>query len=129
MSAIDGVSEIFDADAWDPVPGFDDLTDLIIDQLQRPRAWDGKTVNVGGGPECSLSLCETTKICEEMTGNHLDVARTDVNRAGDVRIDLSDCARLHGHTSWRPRRGPRRILEDILSWVHANEGPVRAALG
>ena len=28
MSAIDGVSEIFDADAWDPVPGFDDLTDL-----------------------------------------------------------------------------------------------------
>ena len=28
MSAIDGVSEIFDADAWDAVPGFDDLTDL-----------------------------------------------------------------------------------------------------
>ena len=28
MSAIDGVSEIFDAEAWDTVPGFDDLTDL-----------------------------------------------------------------------------------------------------
>src|SRR6476469_4292697 len=28
MSAIDGVSEIFDADAWDVVPGFEDLTDL-----------------------------------------------------------------------------------------------------
>jgi naphthoate synthase len=28
MSAIDGVSEIFDADAWDAVPGFEDLTDL-----------------------------------------------------------------------------------------------------
>ncbi len=28
MSAIDGVSEIFDADAWDDVPGFEDLTDL-----------------------------------------------------------------------------------------------------
>ena len=28
MSAIDGVSEIFDAAAWDSVPGFDDLTDL-----------------------------------------------------------------------------------------------------
>jgi len=28
MSAIDGVSETFDADQWDDVPGFDDLTDL-----------------------------------------------------------------------------------------------------
>src|SRR3546814_17751899 len=28
MSAIDGVSEIFDAEAWDVVPGFEDLTDL-----------------------------------------------------------------------------------------------------
>ncbi|MGI9157922.1 MAG: 1,4-dihydroxy-2-naphthoyl-CoA synthase [Marmoricola sp.] len=28
MSAIDGVSAIFDAEAWDPVPGFEDLTDL-----------------------------------------------------------------------------------------------------
>ncbi len=28
MSAIEGVSEIFDADAWYPVPGFEDLTDL-----------------------------------------------------------------------------------------------------
>jgi naphthoate synthase len=28
MSAIDGVSQIFDADAWNTVPGFEDLTDL-----------------------------------------------------------------------------------------------------
>jgi len=28
MSAIDGVSEIFFAEDWDPVPGFEDLTDL-----------------------------------------------------------------------------------------------------
>jgi naphthoate synthase len=28
MSAIEGVSEIFDPADWDPVPGFEDLTDL-----------------------------------------------------------------------------------------------------
>ena len=28
MSAIEGVSQTFDADQWDPVPGFGDLTDL-----------------------------------------------------------------------------------------------------
>ncbi len=28
MSAIEGVSETFDPEAWDEVPGFEDLTDL-----------------------------------------------------------------------------------------------------
>src|SRR6201747_1162784 len=28
MSALDGVSEIFDLELWDDVPGFEDLTDL-----------------------------------------------------------------------------------------------------
>ena len=28
MSVIEGVSEIFDPEAWDVVPGFDDLSDL-----------------------------------------------------------------------------------------------------
>jgi len=28
MSAIDGVSQTFDPESWDPVPGFEDLTDL-----------------------------------------------------------------------------------------------------
>ena len=43
MSAIEGVSEIFDPEAWDVVPGFEDLTDLTIDLGDLPelvRAWD-----------------------------------------------------------------------------------------
>jgi len=106
----------------------EDLTDLIADQLGHPEAWDGMTVNVGGGPGCSLSLCETTRLCEEVTGNRLKLNRTAENRAGDVRIYVSDCARLHGHTSWRPRHGPRWILEDIAHWVETNEGVLEAAL-
>jgi CDP-paratose 2-epimerase len=107
----------------------DDLTDLIADQVQRPEAWDGMTVNVGGGSACSLSLRETTELCVELTGNRLDIAATPDNRAGDVRIYVSDCSRLLSHTSWRARRAPRRVLEDILTWVSANERPVREALG
>ena len=34
MSAIDGVSEIFDPEAWDDVPGFEDLTDLTYHRAQ-----------------------------------------------------------------------------------------------
>ena len=38
----------------------DDLCELILEQLGDPGAWDGATLNVGGGVEGSLSLRETT---------------------------------------------------------------------
>ncbi|HEU4337901.1 MAG TPA: 1,4-dihydroxy-2-naphthoyl-CoA synthase [Nocardioides sp.] len=41
MSAIEGVSEIFDPEAWDVVPGFEDLTDLTYH-----RARDHGTVRI-----------------------------------------------------------------------------------
>jgi CDP-paratose 2-epimerase len=106
----------------------EDLADLIEDQLLRPEHWDGRTVNVGGGPDFSLSLRETTELCREITGNRMEVAGSSDSRRGDVRIYLSDCTRLHGLTDWQPQRGPRRVLEDVFSWVADNERAVRAAL-
>jgi CDP-paratose 2-epimerase len=106
-----------------------DLVELVEDQLRRPDHWDGVTANVGGGREVSLSLLETTAICRELTGHSVDVGSADQDRPGDVRIYLSDCARLAGHTDWQPRRGPREVLEDIFTWVNQNERAVRSALG
>jgi CDP-paratose 2-epimerase len=107
----------------------DDLVDLIEDQLLRPEHWSGFTANVGGGRDCSLSLQETTEICRELTGNSVQVEGSDETRPGDVRMYLSDCARLFEHTDWRPQRGPRDILEDIYEWIRQNERSVLAALG
>ena len=90
--------------------------------------WDGVTVNVGGGPEFSLSLLETTAICRELTGNRPEVAASSESRPGDVRIYLSDTAQLARHTDWRPRLEPRRVLGDIVTWIGENESAVRAAL-
>ena len=83
----------------------DDLADLIEDQLVRPDHWDGATVNVGGGRDISLSLRETTELCRQITGTSVEVTSADDSRPGDVRIYLSDCARLHSLTDWRPTRG------------------------
>jgi CDP-paratose 2-epimerase len=106
----------------------DDLAELIEDQLLRPEHWNEQTVNVGGGPEFSLSLLETTEICGDLTGNRIDVAATGGSRPGDVRIYVSDCTRLRSLTDWRPSRPPRRVLEEILAWVAENERAVEVAL-
>lgn len=107
----------------------DDLSELIDEQLTGIDAWAGTTVNVGGGRDCSLSLVETTEICRELTGNPVPIEPDPETRPGDVRIYLSDCRRLYERTSWRPRRGPRRILEDIYGFIDANAASIDRALG
>ena len=107
----------------------DDLVDLVDEQLGDPERWSGVTANVGGGRECSLSLLETTALCRELTGNEVPIGTEPENRPGDVPIYLSDCAHLHSLTSWRPRRGPREVLADLLDWAAEHEEELRAALG
>jgi CDP-paratose 2-epimerase len=107
----------------------DDLIELIDDQLEHPEHWAGKSFNVGGGAGSSLSLRETTELCRELTGNAVEVEASAETRPGDVRIYVSDCARLFAHTDWRPRRTPRDALADIHRWVRDNEASVEAALG
>jgi CDP-paratose 2-epimerase len=106
----------------------DDLLELLDAQLLEPAGWDGVTVNVGGGRACSLSLRETTALCEQLTGNRLQVARTADTRPGDVPLYISDCSRLGELSDWRPRRGPSEILADIHAWICAHEDAVRSTL-
>jgi CDP-paratose 2-epimerase len=107
----------------------DDAVDLIERQLQAPDEWAGFTGNVGGGRECSLSLVETTEICRELSGNEVPIEAVQEPRPGDVPIYISDCELLYRHTDWRPRRGPREILEDINGWISDHEAAVKTSLG
>ena len=107
----------------------DDLIDLVDEQLGDQERWSGVVANVGGGRECSLSLLETTELCRELTGNEVPIGAEAETRPGDVPVYLSDCGRLHSLTSWRPRRGARDVLADLLAWSTEHEDELRAALG
>jgi CDP-paratose 2-epimerase len=106
----------------------DDLVDLVDEQLFNPGYWAGCTFNVGGGRAGSLSLRETTDVCRELTGNEMQVGSVNENRPSDVRIYLSDCSALFTHTDWRPKRTPREALQDIYSWIGANERTLRGTI-
>jgi CDP-paratose 2-epimerase len=99
-----------------------DAVELIDLQLCDPGRWDGVIVNVGGGIERSTSLVELTALCRELTGRTTRIAASgDDQRAGDVPLYASDCARLEGLTAWRPRRAVRTIVDDVVRWVRDNE--------
>jgi CDP-paratose 2-epimerase len=107
----------------------DDLVDLVERQLLAPERWDGRTLNAGGGRECSLSLRETTEICRRLTGNEVAIEPVAETREGDVPVYLSDCARLFELDEWRPRRGAEQVLGDIHGWIESDEERIAAALG
>jgi CDP-paratose 2-epimerase len=106
----------------------EDLVDLVERQLLDPVAWDGRTVNVGGGRECSLSLLETTAICQELTGNEVPISTVAETRAGDVPVYLSDCGKLFDLDEWRPRRSAEQVLADIHEWIAADDERIARAL-
>jgi CDP-paratose 2-epimerase len=106
----------------------EDLVDLVERQLLAPGEWDGRTVNVGGGRGCSLSLRETTEICRRLTGNEVPIEPVAETRQGDVPVYISDCTRLFGMDEWRPRRDAERVLSDIHDWVSSDPERIAAAL-
>jgi CDP-paratose 2-epimerase len=106
----------------------DDLIELLESQLLDPEGWRGLTVNVGGGRDHSLSLAEATDICRELTGHRVEIARSDEQRPGDVRIYVSDCTALGSVSDWRPSRGVHRVLAETVDWIGANETALKRAL-
>ncbi len=106
----------------------EDLCELITMQIREFAKWSGQVVNAGGGRRVSVSLRELTALCEEVTGNRIEVASRPETRAGDMRIYLSDCSRVEGFCGWSPRRSARDIVADTCAWIRAHESALRGVL-
>ncbi len=109
----------------------DDLLDLIDHQIHHLNVYNGQTLNVGGGNAISFSLQELTKMCEEVTGNKINIKPIKENRVADVRIYVSDCSRLetltHPHP-WKPKRNMKQLVEDTFVWMKQNEKDLKNIL-
>ncbi len=105
-----------------------DFCDLLLEQIADFETWQGRLFNVGGGPRFSLSLQETTRLCEEITGNRLSIAPVAETRPADVRIYLTDHRKVTAVSGWHPRRDARTTLADIFEWIRAREAEVKHAL-
>lgn len=103
----------------------DDLADLLAIQLARFDDLHGHTYNVGGGVASSLSLLETTQLCQQITGKTIPVTAVDTNRPADLALYITDSSRISELTGWRPQRTPEQTLRSIYEWIVAEEPSVR----
>ncbi len=106
----------------------DDLFELIDIQTQQLDRFDGQVFNVGGGLERSLSLLETTTLCEQITGRRITIHRQPQTRVADVPLYISDHRKVADLCGWQPARGAKQTLSDIYEWIGENEALVRDTL-
>jgi len=106
----------------------DDLLRLVAYQMDHIEELSGQTFNVGGGPEVSVSLQELTTLCQQATGNTIDIAEVPENRPADIRLYITDNARVAQMTGWRPERDPQAIVDEIARWIKDHREALRAIL-
>ncbi|MCL1468540.1 NAD-dependent epimerase/dehydratase family protein [Argonema galeatum] len=95
-----------------------DLLELIDIQIDRLEELKGKTFNVGGGCENTLSLYETTQLCQKITGHQITITPVAETRSGDVPIFITDAGKIRQTLEWAPKRNAETTLTDIYEWIH-----------
>lgn len=95
-----------------------DLLDLIDLQINSLENLKGETFNVGGGADNTLSLYETTQLCQEITGHKVNITPVSDTRTGDVPIFITDSRKVIATTGWKPTRNAQTTLTDIYEWIY-----------
>jgi CDP-paratose 2-epimerase len=103
----------------------DDLLRLVNYQLSNLDALDGEVLNVGGGRTSNFSLQEMTQVCQDITGNKIEIQSVDQARSGDVPIFITDCDRLKQKTQWQPEIKPEQTFLDIYNWIVTHEDSLK----
>lgn len=105
-----------------------DLYRLVDWELHHLEKVNGMTMNAGGGHEVSVSLCELTALCEEVTGNKINIEKIPANRQADIPIYLTDNKLITSVTGWTPQIKPHEIIEDIYFWLKENQAELEPIL-
>lgn len=106
----------------------DDVVDLIDMQIHQIEKFKGKVYNAGGGVKSSASLLEMTKICEEISGNKIEIGSEKETRPADLKIYITDNTKIENETGWSPKKTVRDIFADIHTWIDENEESLKPIL-
>lgn len=99
----------------------DDLCALLDAQFGAWNKVSGETFNVGGGREGSVSLQEYTAMCRAAVGRETAITEDAATSPVDIPWYISDHAKATRLLGWAPRRRPETIVQDIATWIRANE--------
>lgn len=105
-----------------------DLFRLVQWQISNIGSQNGKVFNVGGGFRNTVSLAELTELCEQITGNSIEISSSLENRPGDLPIFVTDNSKIAEHSGWKPEVGMETILQEIFEWIKNDHKTLKSIL-
>jgi len=89
-----------------------DLANMFWSCYQDPRP--GEVYNVGGGRRSNCSMQEAIALCEQLTGNKMNVSYAERHRVGDHIWYISDTRKFQRHyPDWTCEHDVPQILREI----------------
>lgn len=100
----------------------DDLSELILYQINNFDKFNRGTFNVGGGKNNSFSLQELTKICQNISGNIIEMGSIETERPLDVRWLILDSSKIKSLIpGWYPKKKLDKTIIEIHDWLKRND--------
>lgn len=105
----------------------EDLVDLYLRLITSPAPPAGEILNVGGGPDRTLSLLELLAMIERLRGKPLGHGFANP-RTGDQRWFVADVRRAGRVAGWRPTKTVDQAVEALWEWLQANRATITATI-
>ncbi len=91
-----------------------DLVNAFHEFFLRPKS--GEAYNMGGSRFSNCSMAEAIAMCEQITGNKMNIRYTETNRIGDHIWWISDVSKFKNHfAGWAFKFNINDILVDIFN--------------
>jgi len=103
----------------------EDMLALLDIQFSQMSQFRGEVFNLGGGAVNSISLCEATRLMQEISSRTTDIVYSEQARQGDIVLYWTDNRKAAQKLGWRPRTDLRTGLTRIFDWIRANENELR----
>ena len=98
----------------------DDLCELILLQIKKIKKINNKLMNVGGGNKNSINLIKLTKLSKQITKNKIKIGVVKKTSSYDIPYYVSNINYVKKLYKWYPRRGLKKIVNDIYFWMRPN---------
>lgn len=75
---------------------------------------------IGGGKETVISLLESIKLINEISGKK-PIVKFDKGRFGDLKYFITDYSKFNRATGWKPEVMPKEGITKLIEWVRENK--------
>jgi CDP-paratose 2-epimerase len=101
----------------------DDLVECYRKAIERVDAVSGKSYNIGGGVENTISLIQGIAMLEEIVGRKAEL-QFGPWRPGDQRVFIADVRQAEQDFGWRPATPVRTGMEKMVDWCREHLGEI-----